>query len=111
GGVRPVLMFANLSNAVPLHRPQPEHPWLAVELRDKGEIKSIEGMSGGPILGFQRREGNPPLSTTVASQSWWDKERRIAFGTRLPVVMEMIDGEIQALCAERMGHGPNPSSS
>jgi hypothetical protein len=109
GGVRPVLMFANASDAVPLNKPVPEHPWLAVELRDKGEIKSIKGMSGGPILGFQRRTDKPPLYTAVAIQSWWDAKRRIAFGTRLPVVMEMIDREIRVLCAERLERDQQPS--
>lgn len=110
GGVRPVLMFATVSDATPLNRPVPECPWLAVELRDKSEIKSIVGMSGGPIFGFKLRPGKPPLYTPIAVQSFWDRERRIAFGTRLHVVMGMLDQQLQALYAERFPGGDGQSN-
>jgi hypothetical protein len=103
GGVRPVLMFAKESDALPRTKPVPTHPWLALELRDKKEVKNLNGMSGGPIFGFRHREGKPPHYTAVGIQSWCAEQRRIAFGTRLPVVMEMIDQEITALREERTG--------
>jgi hypothetical protein len=90
GGVRPLLMFGTRVDAAPRYKPAASYPWFALELKDKGEIKSIVGMSGGPILGFHRRPGQTHLYTAVAVQGWWDKERRIAFATSLPHVMSAL---------------------
>jgi hypothetical protein len=103
GGVRPALMMGNATDAVPRNGVVPKTPWLAIELKDRTTIRSIVGMSGGPIFAFKDRPGKPPLYMAVAVQSFWDKDRRIAFGTRLDAVMEMIDRQMQSAIAERAG--------
>jgi hypothetical protein len=101
GGVRPVLLTGKASDAKPRSRPEPEHPWLAIALSNEPTVKSIVGMSGGPIFGFKFRPNQSPLYGVLAVQSFWDKERRIAFGTRLDVVMSMFEKEIDTVLARR----------
>src|SRR5262249_10184721 len=91
GGVRPVLLMGKRVEAVPREKPMPTTPWFAVELADKGDLNSMVGMSGGPILGFLHRPGQPDLYTIVAVQGWWDKERGIAFGTSLTRVLNALN--------------------
>jgi hypothetical protein len=63
-------------------------------------------MSGGPILGFMNAPDGKLLYTIAAVQSWWDKDRRIAFGTRLPPVMSIVERIMNSQIAERMhDHG------
>jgi hypothetical protein len=87
GGMQPVLMAADETDAQPREKPIPQLPWLALKIRDQDEIKSMKGMSGGPVFGFLRRPENKLVYTIAAVQSWWDRERRIAFATRLPPLM------------------------
>lgn len=100
GGMRAVLMAADKAEAVPRGKPDPVFPWLAIQLRDKQEISSIRGMSGGPIFGFKHGPDSKILYTIAAIQSCWDKERRIAFGTRLPAVFAYIEASIESDIAE-----------
>jgi hypothetical protein len=97
GGMRPALMAGNSSDALPVDKPKPVSPWLAIELRDKHEIKSMKGMSGGPIFGFFRGPENQLLYTIAGVQSWWDRNRRIAFGTRLPPFVDLIERKMRQL--------------
>jgi hypothetical protein len=103
GGVRAVLMFAMPSAEQPLEKPVPTHPWLVAALKDRNQIKSIRGMSGGPIFGFKLRPGQAPLYWVVAIQSWWDKDRRIVFGSRLATVMRLFEMEVLSTLQERVG--------
>jgi len=102
GGMRPVLMVGDQIEAFSDEKPTPISPWLAIKLRDKDEIKSLKGMSGGPIFGFFRSD-KKLLYTTVAVQSWWDKKRRIAFGTSLPPVMDLFESALDSRVAEASG--------
>jgi hypothetical protein len=50
----------------------------------------MRGMSGGPVFGFKNRPAQAPLYGLVAVQSWWDRERRLAFGTRFDIFIELL---------------------
>jgi hypothetical protein len=101
GGVRPVLMMGQKTDFLPDYKPTPKFPWIGVELKDKTEIKSVVGMSGGPILGFKDQPGKAPLYTIVGVQSWWDKERRIAYGSSLPAIISPFEQLARAVLLEQ----------
>jgi hypothetical protein len=105
--MRPVLMMGRKTDFLPANKATPTHPWVAVALKDKGEIKEMDGMSGGPIFGFIRRPGLPTPYTIVGVQSWWNKDRRIAFGSSLPVIMGRLEWALQAVAQRRIA-GPPP---
>src|SRR5207248_599270 len=91
GGARPVLIFGEETDAVPAIRPTPRQPWLAIKLRDKGQIKDISGMSGGAILGFRQCTDNKPVYTAVGIQSFWNESTRTAFATPMARVMAVFE--------------------
>jgi hypothetical protein len=101
GGVRVVAMFADLSDAKPSIPPATGYHWLALKLRDQANIKSIEGMSGGPVIGFHNRPGQAPLYAPVGIQSKWDKSKRIAFATPIASLMAIVDRDFRAVMAQR----------
>jgi hypothetical protein len=68
----------------------PKLPWFAMELYDRGALKDIDGMSGGPIFGIKPRGTKPPEYTVIAIQSFWDSTTRIAFGTRMTHMIEPL---------------------
>jgi hypothetical protein len=52
------------------------------------DLKSVKGMSGGPIFGFCRE---PQLRYwVVALQSSWNAEKRIVYGCSLPVLASLM---------------------
>jgi hypothetical protein len=94
GGVRPVLMFLNPVDAVPDENPNPVVPWFAGELRDKSQIKSVKGMSGGPIFGYKTLPDGRQFYWVVAVQSRWREQSRIVFGCPLRIFMPMIEAAV-----------------
>jgi hypothetical protein len=56
-------------------------PRFVAEIADLGDLRSIEGMSGGPIFGLARRDGRLKY-WPVAVQSSWDQKKTI-FATPL----------------------------
>jgi hypothetical protein len=60
---------------------------------DKGNQKSIKGMSGGPIFGFFHEAGEAKY-LLVALQSTWD-ERSKVFGCAIPVIMRHLEHKIR----------------
>jgi hypothetical protein len=69
------------------------------EIVDRGDQKSIVGMSGGPIFGFFREDGEVKY-LLVALQSWWDKKRTV-FGCLTKKMMEFVELKIRERLAER----------
>lgn len=57
---------------------------------DDVKIKSVVGMSGGPIYGFRRGENGEWLYHVVAIQSCWLESERIIFGCSLPMFAERL---------------------
>jgi len=74
---------------------KPDIPWLSFAVSDSIPLKSIVGMSGGPIFGL-RQIGNQINYWVVAVQSQWNAPKRIAFACRMPEfsrIFELINGE------------------
>lgn len=65
-------------------------PRFVGRLRDNGELQSIEGMSGGPILGISSREGGWDYAC-VGVQSGWHSQTRIVLATPMGIVVETIE--------------------
>lgn len=61
-----------------------------------GEI-NIEGMSGGPIYGFRKRNDGQWSYHVVALQSWWLPDSRITFGCSVPMFAEEVHKVIEGL--------------
>ncbi len=57
--------------------------WFVGRLPPEANIKSIKGMSGGPIFGFRRTKAGQWVYHVVALQSWWKPDSRIIFGCPL----------------------------
>lgn len=66
-------------------------------LVDETDLKSIDGMSGGPILGFRRREDGNGLYWIVGLQSSWLPTSRIVCACPLAPFAEGIEAEINAM--------------
>jgi hypothetical protein len=78
-----------------LTSPPPEHirspiPRFAGLLNDGNALESVEGMSGGPILGISKREGGGWDYACVAVQGSWLPRQRLLLGTPLAMVVEAI---------------------
>ncbi len=70
------------------HRKLPESafPWFIGQVKTEPlGVKSIKGMSGGPIFGLKKRDDGQYLYWAVALQSWWDPETRTTYGCPLPI--------------------------
>lgn len=84
----------NLVGVRALEKPPPDRivspiPRFAGVLQDGGQLGSVKGMSGGPILGVSQREGGWEYAC-VAVQGSWDERRRIIYGTPVSIVVETI---------------------
>jgi hypothetical protein len=75
----------------------------AGEIIDQGNQKSIKGMSGGPILGFFRENGESKY-LLIALQSSWDG-RRIAFACPMPVLMKVLEAKCNNYLASTKAAG------
>ena len=69
------------------------------EIVDKGNQKRIEGMSGGPIFGFFREDGDVKY-LLVALQSRWD-ERKTVFGCLTKKMMKFVEQELRARLGQK----------
>ena len=64
-------------------------PRFVATLPDGLPLKSVSGMSGGPISGF-RREPQFARTWIVALQSSWVPERRIVYACPLPLLASLM---------------------
>ena len=62
-------------------------------------IKSIVGMSGGPIIGYRICEEGIRY-WVVGVQGWWNKSTRVAFGTRLERCAARFEQHLAAISYE-----------
>lgn len=69
----------------------PRHPWFigTVNASPFG-LKSIVGMSGGPIFGVRRFPNGDCRYWVVALQSWLDPETRTVYGCSLPEFARLV---------------------
>lgn len=64
-------------------------PRFAGVLQDGGQLGSVKGMSGGPILGIAKTDAGWQYGC-VAVQGSWDEGRRMIYGTPLGIVVEAL---------------------
>lgn len=64
------------------------HPRFVGQLSDNFPLQSVQGMSGGPILGFNF--GQPVRYWIIALQSTWLPSRRITFACPLPTLASLM---------------------
>lgn len=62
--------------------------WFVGKIDPAASIRTIKGMSGGPIYGFRTRDDGKLLYHIVALQSWWDPDTRIIRGCSVPMFAE-----------------------
>ena len=74
------------------------HPRFVAKLDDENPIKSVVGMSGGPIFGFSLVE--PVRYWVVALQSSWNPKTRIVYGCQLPIFASILTKLLKGEAAE-----------
>lgn len=89
GGIQPAMVAID-----PIDRMGDENPlsneWFVGRLHPEAAIQHIGGMSGGPIYGFTRVNGNTWTYKIVALQSRWFEKTRTIFGCSLPSVANAL---------------------
>ncbi len=88
GSVSPTLIPMRKMATQPENIKKTKFPRFIGKLSSNLPVKSIVGMSGGPIFGFNI--GPPMRYWIVAIQSSWLEERRITFGCPLPVLAKLL---------------------
>lgn len=89
GTLSPVMFGVKRLDAAPEDRAPTNYPQFIGQLDPELPLKSVEGMSGGPIFGF-RQEGEELRYWVVALQSSWDRQRRITYGCDLPLLASLM---------------------
>ena len=59
-------------------------------LGDRFPLRSLVGMSGGPIYGFNRGQ-HPDKYWITAIQSGWRRDRKITFGCPVPLLARLAE--------------------
>lgn len=62
-------------------------------------LDGMAGFSGGPIIGFAKRENGEPAYHLVAVQSAWRRDHRVVVGPLMAAVAAQLDREIAASAA------------
>ena len=88
GTVSPTMFGVHRLESPPDDRPPTLHSQFVGQLDRALAIKSVKGMSGGPIFGFRLE---PEMSYwVVALQSSWDPTKRIVYGCSLPILASLM---------------------
>lgn len=97
GTVAPTMIGVRRLSEAPEGSPATRYPRFVGEVQQGLPLSSLEGMSGGPIMGF--RNGPPSSYWIVAIQSSWLKTRRVVFGCPIPVLAGLLTQWIDELAA------------
>jgi len=89
GMLAPTIFGITRLAAPPEDRAPTYYPQFVAQLDPELPLRSVEGMSGGPIFGF-RQEGQELRYWVVALQSSWDRQRRITYGCDLPLLASLM---------------------
>lgn len=76
-----------------------KYPRFVAKIRDGEDISDIQGMSGGPIFGFNELDSEGARYWPIAVQSSWLPSQRILIGTPLPLVASMVYRLIESISA------------
>jgi hypothetical protein len=90
----PVTWVEDLSVLPEELRPETTFPRFVGRIPNQLPIRDMNGMSGGPILGYQDREGVTQY-WVVAIQSSWNERHRVIFGCVLAYIGAMIDQDLE----------------
>jgi hypothetical protein len=89
GTLSPVMFGIKQLEAQPSDRASTRYPQFIGQLDSELPLKSVKGMSGGPIFGF-RQEGDELRYWVIALQSSWDRDKRITYGCDLPTLASLM---------------------
>ncbi len=67
------------------------------QIQLRADLKSIEGMSGGPIFGLKQQDAKQARYWPYAVQSSWWSEKRIVIGVPLPLVGTYLKDRMKEL--------------
>jgi hypothetical protein len=81
--VSPLMFPIDRLPAAPPERHATVYPQFIGQLRPELNLKSVRGMSGGPIFGFRNSDSHYWI---VALQSAWSPQKRIIYGCSLPII-------------------------
>jgi hypothetical protein len=70
-------------------------PKFAGKVLDNENLKSVAGLSGGPIVGVRHKPDSERTYTCIAVQSSWLPDRRIVLGTPVHIAVNVIDKILQ----------------
>ncbi|MGA2054693.1 MAG: hypothetical protein ABSG88_05250 [Bradyrhizobium sp.] len=88
GQLSPTLLGVKKLDAPPAGCPVTEYPEFIGTLAENFGLRSVKGMSGGPIFGVS---SEPPMRYwIIALQSSWLKDSRTVFGCSLPVFASLM---------------------
>jgi len=73
---------------VAVDRIEDSSDWFVGKLDPAVTLRTIKGMSGGPIYGFRHTDDGRLLYHVVALQSWWDPDSKIIRGCSVPMFAE-----------------------
>ena len=88
GTVSPTLIFIQKSTNSIENLKKTKYPRFIGQMPNDMPLRSIIGMSGGPIFGFNH--DTPMRYWIVAIQSAWLKTRKIIFGCPIPVLANLL---------------------
>jgi hypothetical protein len=86
--IRPALIWFSEPVNPPDNLPQTRFPRFVGQLPDDLPLRSIKGMSGGPIFGFSKKGDR---YWVVAIQSSWLPQRKLTFGCPVKVFAKLVE--------------------
>ena len=89
GEINPTMIPVEQLGELPSDIEQTPWPRFVGQLSQSFSLKSLVGMSGGPIYGFKR--GTPIRYWIPAIQSGWLRDRKITFGCPVPLLAALAD--------------------
>ncbi|WP_119325306.1 hypothetical protein [Capsulimonas corticalis] len=95
GKVGYVMLHLNLVEDIPVDMRKP-FPRFYAQITDKGSLKSIEGMSGGPIFGIKAQADDRQFYWLVAVQSGWRSDIGLVTACPINAFFECIRSEMAA---------------
>jgi hypothetical protein len=102
GGIRARLMLIGLEpKPVPEDKIVSKIPRFCAALLDGGPLKSVKGMSGGPIIGIRANNGKGEYAC-IAVQGSWDKDMRMVFGTPMALIVAGLKAHLDTFVMKTM---------
>ena len=89
GEISPTMIYVQKLDQLPDDVEETDWPRFVGKLSEKFPLKSLMGMSGGPIYGFTRQF--PNMYWISAIQSGWRKDHKITFGCPVPLLAELAE--------------------